>query len=164
LPFGTGRKTASGVNAQGTVEYRSAARICRESPCAEGNGAYSHQVRKATELPRRGVASLMNGRRRRTHRALLSAQHFGHWCTGLWAQCTALRLNGTVEERKAPLRFLSGASYRFTSGKSAWMLDFGVAHRHTWRMVPEIRGRCAGREGVSDGRQGRASRAWQAPS
>jgi hypothetical protein len=66
LPFGTGRKTASGVNAQGTVEYRSAARICRESPCAEGNGAYSHQVRKATELPRRGVASLMNGRRRRT--------------------------------------------------------------------------------------------------
>ena len=41
IAFWRSQNTAPGVNVQGTVEYRSAARICRESPCTERNGAYT---------------------------------------------------------------------------------------------------------------------------
>jgi hypothetical protein len=56
IAFWRSQNTAPGVNAQGTVEYRSGARICRESPCAERNGAYPpnrKRQRSCTNKPRR---------------------------------------------------------------------------------------------------------------
>jgi len=74
-------KWRDGVNSPVTVEYRSSARICRESTCEEGNRAYTPPSKKDNEVARTQEPSahqlLVINERRQTFLCLILGS--GRW-------------------------------------------------------------------------------------